>query len=322
MNLTAQESPSQSLDIQLLKEKTPVLRYQRVGGLVVKVLSPVAHLRVDALQCVNSFPPAGASSFSSRYFSMCSAQPRQRLFQVAWILNSRAVAQSSEDFQTDINTPGLITVGQRRRRALYTKTDVPPSCIAFHCDSFDLSDNRAMQFDLHAPNTLQPHSSSVQQLAPIAVAREGHTLVSAAGLESRIACFLPMRHTAKEGSERLVYPPQNILTCREVREAKTAVHPCLFQLSGLGVVVQRDACLTIGIAPFLQGGIVQTTGFFDLFSQGTRLSLRRIQAVEIGPSHLFALLAFNVVPHGFLTDRAHGGAKVTTAPESRCGLLD
>src|SRR5262249_54657070 len=235
----------------------------------------------------------------------------------ARVFDCTAICQGGKGQQADIKPSPGIGLWQRSGIVLDAEADIPLATLTLEREHLDRTIDRAMQFDLDVSNALDVETRS-RQAAAIAIAGEGVAVKASSRLKARISGFKTSHDAAKESFEGLVNAPQDILCRRKVRQTEMSSAADLFELVSLTVVVQRDTRALVGIATFLQCGIVQATGFAKLGIQCLVLCSSREEAVLVGLTHLRpSLLVFDVAAHRGFRDVANRADIVAATPQRR-----
>ena len=93
-----------------------------------------------------------------------------------------------------------------------------------------------------------------------------------------------------ESLESLIQAPQNVLAAGEVGQLNQAIRTHLFKLAGLVIIVQGDAPVLPGTAPFFKSGVIQFARSAQLPSEKVCLLPGRIQAVFEGKVQLSRII--------------------------------
>ena len=140
---------------------------------------------------------------------------------------------------------------------LHRETGVPLATRTLDGDGLNLAADRTMQLHFDWSDALHAQHV-VMQLEAIPVTWERDAVEATTTFESRVARFLTPFHSAEERLVSLVHTAENILAAGKVCQPQVPSGTNLFQLLGLGVVVDRNS-LSPRITTFLQRRIVDYT---------------------------------------------------------------
>jgi hypothetical protein len=317
INRLGQHSTSQALHVQLFNHYQPEHHNQRPGNLVREIRSLVAHMRVSALQLSNGFLPVITASLAAGNLALRSPHRGLGLFVVPRVFDLGSIRERSEGSQPHIKAGLLGRRRQRFRLTFYAEHRVPLSSLALECDGFDIAFDWPMQFDFDRPYTLQSQFAVIEHLAAVAVAGEGHAVISADRPESRVSWLLALPDASKERIEGLINAAQHVLTARVVGERQVAISPNLFQLISLIAIAQGFTGDAIGIAALLKGGIVEAAGFGQLAIERGNLRAGRVEPIFEILSQLSTLLILNVFSDRRLRNVTHRADVITSTPKRR-----
>jgi hypothetical protein len=210
---------------------------------------------------------------------------------ISGVFNLGSVRQRGEGAQAHVNARLFYRSRHRFRLTFDAEHGIPPSRLALDSHGLDSAFNRPMQFDLDGAYALQSQFAVVEQFASVAVAGEGDAVITADRAKSRITWRLAILDAIKECIESLINSTQHILAAREVGKSQITIGANLFQLIGLIVVDNRVVEDAIGVATFLNGGVVEAAGFSKLMIKRGDLCAGRIEPV------FEVLFYYNLISH-------------------------
>lgn len=274
MHRLGQHSTSKPLDVQVFDHDCAEVSNESERLPMLILITQPKNSTMNFLKQSNRFATAMRTLFASGDLTLGSAK-----FSLCRPIPSRIgeripVRQSSEGFQPDINSDGVVENGKRAGFALDREANIPFSAIPLYCDRFNLARDRAMQFDFDFADTL--HTQSIAcEFDAVVVTRECDAIETTARLEAREARFLVSLHPKKKGFVRFIDTTKDVLAARKIRQCQVACRSNIFQLIGLVVIIQRLLVAAISLPPFLQCAIIKTAGFAQLLVEGVRLEACR-----------------------------------------------
>src|SRR5208283_4105284 len=235
--------------------------------LVLKLVSLVLDSLVNLFKQCNRFTTTMRTLLTTGNFALRTTQLRFCSLIPTRVWNRLVVRHGCKFLQTNFHSDFLAVCRKRLRFTLDRETGVPLATLTLDCDGLDLAADRTMQLHFDWSDALHAQHV-VMQLDAIPVTWERDATEATTTFESRVASFLTTFHSAKERFVSLVHAAENILAAGKVCQPQVASGTNLFQLIGLGVVVDRNS-LFPRITTFLQRRIVQATGFVDICHSST-----------------------------------------------------
>src|SRR5215471_15530333 len=284
-----QHSARKSFDVEVFHRDQPIVFDQPAAEMMMKGSTLVSDFTVRLGHQCGGLAAAVAAALASGKPTLGAAQVCQPAPEVPGIVDLLAIRKRHKAVQSDIYADILGRLRQRDTVALDGKTYVPMVHVSLDRNGFDLTLDRPVQLDLDETSALDPQLAVIEQSAAIAVGRKGDAVVPPERTEAREAGLLAASYPSEERLEGLIQPAQHILTAGEVGQSDQPFGPHGLQLVGLVVVVDALAAHFPGVAPFLQGGVVQVASLVELVLEKLNLGLVRVQAVFVGEVHLLSL---------------------------------
>ena len=260
----------------------PTLLMQKVGSLVLGLAVCFRHVLACLLSAMRTTCASGQMFLRFSQLGLSTSV-------VAWVLDGLARRERGEVSQAQVNSNGIISVRECVALLdLAREGGVPLLALTLDGKRLDRSTDRTMQLDFERANLGEAQVVVMRErVAPL---RIGETVVAMLTLVARIARCLPIFHTAKERFHSFLDSFEHIL-----QDLRVDVFVLLSKLLDvrklvrLVIVVHRFASHAIGVAPLLQGGVVEFSGTVKRPLQLLLLLLIRIQAVlEREVRHAFA----------------------------------
>ena len=129
----------------------------------------------------------------------------------ARVINERAIRESRELFQPNVNTNGIIGFSERNGFIFTGKTSEPLSSQPANCTGFRGSDKRSVNNHLHLSNFRNGQDSSRQFTPARGELRERYAIVNAAPFPARIASLLSLSNSAEKRLKREFYSFGDVL---------------------------------------------------------------------------------------------------------------
>lgn len=244
-------------DVQIFNGNRVKLSNDIESGFMVKVQPLALNLLMLLRQQFDSL----ASAITSLIGSPRNLSVRRFEFSfghavVFWVLNYLTRAQRRKVLNAGINAD--VVAGLRKEAGLVLfngEDDIPAIRLTLDRAGFDCLFNRTGE-----TNARRADFGKMKLVAfkPETTLRIGEGIVSRRWLESRIARRFSLLHSTKEGIKGFVQAAQRLLKNLAVNIAHIFTDLFdLWKLHGLGVIVDRKPVETIGVAPFLERGVIE-----------------------------------------------------------------
>jgi len=276
---------SETLNVQVFNSNDREAVSQIVAQLVQEVGSLVGDVRVNARQFAVRLPLSPRTLLSTRGFAVRTTQLH---FHVPVVLrrgNRFPGGKRDERLQTDIDADRSAWMLWRCSLGdLQHEAGVPLTSPALDHDTLDprFGGDRTVPDDLDLSDSLDTESVILQG-RPVAEG-EVRAIEAVATLEARVAGSLAGLDASKEGSKRLVEPPEDMLRCGVVKGSKPFIFgsQSLQNPGRLRVVGQRLLPLLVGIPPFRKRGIIESA--IGIQHRVERLLLSAVRIEPIVPT--------------------------------------
>lgn len=231
------------------------------------------------------------------------------------------IRENGEGLQTDINTDRVAWLALLWGIAQIAREDgIPLITQSLQRNSLDLPFNWPVQLDLHSAHIL--HIQAIREPDAIAIGGEGDRIKAISSSEARVPWLLTGLATPEESLEGLVQASQDVLSGRVVQTSAPGVLlPDSLQLIGLVIVVDRNAVLP-GIAPFLEGSVVEGASDIQQANESLFLASVWVETVDECLAHLFALLLLDIPLDSLRRDMPDSADIVRARPEVRQAALE
>lgn len=257
VNLFAQNSFTQSDDVQIFNRYQIVLFDQHCRNLVLKIVSLVLNLSVNFSQMIDCFSPLIRAFFAARNFSLRSAKFLLSRFVVFEIVYLCAVRQSYKRFNSSVQTDSQVCFRQRLNFVFNCEYDKPTRNFTFNCASFNFAFNRAGQSKANRSDFRehQPISDEFESAL-----RKTKTVESFGGFESWKTRFFAAFNSSEKRFESFINSFENVLQDLAVYFGQIVSNVFdVRKLIRLVKIVERNSIQFESIAPFLQSRIIQLT---------------------------------------------------------------
>jgi len=286
----SEHSRREAFHVQIFDCNQAVLIDDLARFFVMKVAALVANVIMESLKQQDGFAPAIRSFLTSRNaplqvskLALCGSKP-------AWILNCRSVAERDELTQSDINTYGVRTEGQRRGFTLNRKNSKPTIRLSFDRQSFYGPGKWAVQLNSNLTDLGQPQSVSGQRIADFS---KCHAVVSTCRSKSRIPRLVSCLNPSKEAVKGQLNALQNVF--QGLRIQGSEVFADLLNCCQLQILIEprdRLAFQPPSIAPFLNSGIVKFATERKLSVKDLLLTFCGIDSIAKSRDHKSSILPF------------------------------
>src|SRR4029453_3196829 len=282
----------QAANSQVLQRQHIVRVNQGAGGLVVEVAPLVADL-APFPGTRPPEPPAVARAERGAFLSalqtgntcLCGGEePRVR--------DDDTVARGEEPRHPDVDADRVATGWERLGVCFGANDHVPAAAFPFELQRLPPPCDRAMLPDLEVPDGLEARARPVTGAGrhPFSAVPgdKPHLVESLVRLEPRGTHPAPPRLWAPEDDTRgCIQAAEGLLLGSAGMPSlpRQVVLPDLSKLRALAVEADRDVALAPGIAPLLEGGVVQIAVVAQQSNGATLLRHRRVGTELVGASH-------------------------------------
>ena len=247
--------------------------------LMGKIMAPIGNPFVHAAHDLAALPPLRRALRRCRELALRALQVVFVGAQKFWTGRAFSRREGGETQQPHINPHGFSSRRQWLRVHLAGNRDIPfasrpPAYRAGLRDTFQ----GAMLDDTHGSH-LRQLQRAIGQLAPAAILRKGHRIISPIATETRVARFFAGFAAAEERLKSQINPHRHILQDLGMHLAQRwAVGFKLGQSRLLPIVAQRFLSFFPGFLTVSQEVVIEQATFFKLVLQQTRLFFRRFQS--------------------------------------------
>ncbi len=273
-----------SLAIEFFKGDCAVFVNQSTAKFMSKVLSPISYPLVDMRYRLASKSSGWCSLFSFREFPLRLSQILLISSKKAWIGHFRPCRQSSEAFQSDINTDCLFGWRHRRRLNLTAKRGVPfARAVAAQRECLGSAFKWAVHYCLNIAYLCSPNHTLFERKTEL---RVGEAIIAAKSAKARVARILSSFNSAKECFKSQVNSFLNILDSLRVCyfNRGSILLPLGQKFTG---VIKPNGFLSLlpGIFAIGQSLIVYPSAFLKNIHHKACLGLSWVEAIHKGFTH-------------------------------------